>query len=223
MFDFAADSRNEGGVQGRNNKGLVTYDRKIKKDSFYYYKACWTSSPFIHICSKRFIERCKDTINISILSNIESVTVYLNGEVVKTFNGDFNVMETVTVKLNDGLNKIKVVSNRDGQIFDLTEFKKVKKENKSYELIKDEDEDEKAFTKVEGFLSVYDTVGEVVKHKEALELIQKYYGKKIPSSALMMVKSMKIIRVIRMAGASVFPPERIKDINDVLNKIPKNK
>lgn len=223
MFDFAADSRNEGGVQGRNNKGLVTYDRKIKKDSFYYYKACWTSSPFIHICSKRFIERYKDTINVSILSNIESVTVYLNGEVVKTFNGDFNVMETVTVKLNDGLNKIKVVSNSDGQIFDLTEFKKVKKENKSYELIKDEDEDEKAFTKVEGFLSVYDTVGEVVKHKEALELIQKYYGKKIPSSALMMVKSMKIIRVIRMAGASVFPPERIKDINDVLNKIPKNK
>lgn len=54
MFDFAADKRKEGGTQGRNTKGLVTYDRKIKKDAFYLYKAYWTEKPFVHICSKRF-------------------------------------------------------------------------------------------------------------------------------------------------------------------------
>ena len=50
MFDFAADARDEGGVQGRNNKGLVTYDRKTKKDAFYIYQAYWTTKPMVHVC-----------------------------------------------------------------------------------------------------------------------------------------------------------------------------
>ena len=64
MFDFAADKRKEGGTQGRNTKGLVTYDRKIKKDAFYLYKAYWTEKPFVHICSKRFQKRPGDTTTI---------------------------------------------------------------------------------------------------------------------------------------------------------------
>lgn len=218
MFDFAADSRNE----GRNNKGLVTYDRKTRKDSFYYYKAKWNSnSPFIHICSKRFYERNQDVINVTIISNIHSMKIYLNeNELIKSFNNDFNVMEVVEVKLKDGLNTKAVY----GEIIDTAEFKKVKKENKSYKLpSNDEDENESAFSHPEGFLSVDDTVGEVMKSEEAVNLIKKYYGKPIPSTALLVVKSMKIIEVIRMAGVSVFPPERIKEINDTLNKIPKKK
>ena len=50
MFDFAADARDEGGCKGRNNKGLVTYDRKIKKDAFYIYQAYWTTAPMVHVC-----------------------------------------------------------------------------------------------------------------------------------------------------------------------------
>ncbi len=57
MFDFAADGRDEGGKHGMNHKGLVTFDRKIKKDSFYLYKAWWSDEAFVHICSKRFVER----------------------------------------------------------------------------------------------------------------------------------------------------------------------
>lgn len=52
MFDFASEGRNTGGEEGINHKGLITFDRKIKKDSFYLYKAYWSKEPFIHICSK---------------------------------------------------------------------------------------------------------------------------------------------------------------------------
>lgn len=217
MFDFAADSRNEGGVQGRNNKGLVTYDRKTKKDSFYYYKAKWSKSPFIHICSKRFYERAISTINVTILSNLKSLDVYLNDELVKSFNGDFDTFSVVKINLKNGINVVKAVSEG---IEDVAKFKKVDRDNPSYSL-PISDEDETMFDHPDGYYSVYDTVGSVLKSEEALNLIKKYYGKPIPSSALMIVKSMKIIRVIRMAGASVFPPERINDINEALNKIPK--
>ena len=57
MFDFAADARNQGGEPGMNHKGLVTFDRKTKKDSFYLYKAYWSGQPFIHLCGKRFEKR----------------------------------------------------------------------------------------------------------------------------------------------------------------------
>ena len=49
MFDFAVSTRHEGGVPGRNDKGLVTYDRKIKKDAFYFYKANWSDEPVLYI------------------------------------------------------------------------------------------------------------------------------------------------------------------------------
>ena len=59
MFDFGANIRDEGGVKGRNNKGLITYDRKIKKDAFYMYKANWSDEKFVHITSKRFVDRAR--------------------------------------------------------------------------------------------------------------------------------------------------------------------
>ena len=55
MFDFAACHRDEGGVRGRNNKGLMTFDRKTRKDAFWFYKACWSDEPFVYITGKRFL------------------------------------------------------------------------------------------------------------------------------------------------------------------------
>src|SRR5690625_7169671 len=69
MFDFGANIRDEGGVQGRNNKGLVTYDRKVKKDAFFMYIALWTDDKFYHIDSKRFLVRSEDTNIITIYNN----------------------------------------------------------------------------------------------------------------------------------------------------------
>ena len=88
MFDFGCDARDEGGVKGRNNKGLVTFDRKTYKDAFYLYKAYWSDEPFVHLCSKRFARRTGDVARIKVYSNAPSVTLMVNGKAFATRKGD---------------------------------------------------------------------------------------------------------------------------------------
>jgi len=80
MFDFGADGRNEGGENGQNHKGLVTFDRKYKKDSFYAYKAWLNPEPMIHICGKRYIDRVEDVTKVTVYSNLPAVELFANGE-----------------------------------------------------------------------------------------------------------------------------------------------
>ena len=80
MFDFAADARNQGGEPGMNHKGLVTFDRKLKKDSFYLYKAWWSKEPFVHISGKRFEHRPEKYTTIKVYSNCDTVSLYVDGE-----------------------------------------------------------------------------------------------------------------------------------------------
>ena len=84
MFDFAADARNQGGEPGMNHKGLVTFDRKIKKDSFYLYKAWWSKDPFVYICGRRYADRAEKKTTVKVYSNCPEVTLYANGEKVGT-------------------------------------------------------------------------------------------------------------------------------------------
>ena len=88
MFDFAADARNQGGEPGMNHKGLVTFDRSVKKDSFYLYKAYWTDTPFVHICGKRFARRTGRTTKIKVYSNAKKVALYVDGEKVGEQTGN---------------------------------------------------------------------------------------------------------------------------------------
>lgn len=80
MFDFGADARNEGGENGLNHKGLVTMDRKYKKDAFYAYKAWLSDEPFVHICGKRYIDRVEDITKVTIYSNRPEVELFANGQ-----------------------------------------------------------------------------------------------------------------------------------------------
>ena len=80
MFDFAADHRNEGEFPGRNDKGLVTADRKIRKDAFFFYKANWTTAPFVYITSRRYVMRPPGTTTLKVYSNCDSVELFLNGK-----------------------------------------------------------------------------------------------------------------------------------------------
>ena len=75
MFDFAADARNQGGEPGMNHKGLVTFDRKTKKDSFYLYKAWWSKEPFVYICGRRYVDRAERKTTVKIYSNLPEVTL----------------------------------------------------------------------------------------------------------------------------------------------------
>lgn len=126
MFDFAADARNQGGEPGMNHKGLVTFDRKIKKDSFYVYKAYWSEEPFIHLCGKRFINRTGNKTEVKVYTNQKEVSLYQNGKLIETKKGD--KIFKFKIKMENE-NDIEVVS---GNLKDSGKIIKVAKKDPAY-------------------------------------------------------------------------------------------
>ena len=109
-FDFAADARNEGGVIGMNNKGLVTYDRKTKKDAFYVYKAWWNPEPMVFVSGGRFADRAPDERNVIVYTNCDEVTLVVNGVAVATEKAVDHMVTFENVALNDGANTVTAFS-----------------------------------------------------------------------------------------------------------------
>ncbi|MBQ8625372.1 MAG: glycoside hydrolase family 2 protein [Agathobacter sp.] len=111
MFDFAADARNQGGEPGMNHKGMVTFDRKTKKDCFYLYKAYWNKKdPFVYIAGKRFVYRKNASQEITVYSNQSEVSLYHNGQLVETKKQTDKPVFKFKVALVDGENKFEVKS-----------------------------------------------------------------------------------------------------------------
>lgn len=129
MFDFGADARAEGGENGQNHKGLVTMDRKYKKDAFYAYKAWLSSQPFVHICGKRYVDRVEDITKVTVYSNQPQVELFVNGKSVgKKFSPEhFFYFEVENV----GESKIVAVA---GEYSDCASIRKVESENQDYVL-----------------------------------------------------------------------------------------
>ena len=130
MFDFAADARDQGGEPGMNHKGLVTFDRKTKKDAFYLYKAWWSDEPFVYIAGRRRADREEGTTVIKVYTNQKKVTLYANGSPVgektgdKVFTFEIPLSGDVTVRAEAG-----------GQTDEAT-FHKVDAPNPAYKLQK---------------------------------------------------------------------------------------
>ena len=82
MFDFASDTRNEGSTPGINDKGLVTYDRKTKKDAYYFYQANWTSMPVLHLVGAHLQYLSAKRVPILVISNVGAVTLKVNGRTI---------------------------------------------------------------------------------------------------------------------------------------------
>lgn len=131
MFDFGADARAQGGAPGKNYKGLVTFDRKIKKDSFYLYKLYWNPEPMLHICSKRFVKRAADTIELKVYSNQPEVSLYNNGQFIGKQRGEKIFRFDVT------LDKENRITAKAGDLEDQAFFEKVAEMPDEYILSKD--------------------------------------------------------------------------------------
>ena len=157
MFDFGADARNEGGENGQNHKGLVTFDRSYKKDAFYAYKAWLSDEPFVHLCGKRYIDRVEDVTKVTVYSNQSAVELFANGESlgVKEAADHFfyfdvpNVGETTLVA-------------KAGDLTDEGTIRKVDVFNEDYRL-KEQGAVLNWFdiTEKEGYFSLNDKIGEI--------------------------------------------------------------
>ena len=130
MFDFAADARDQGGEPGMNHKGLVTFDRKTRKDSFYLYKAYWSDEPFIHLCGSRFVNRTGSTCKVKVYSNQKEISLYNNGKLIATKPCDKVVEFSFPMEQNNEITALY------GDLSDNITVKKVKKHDEKYTLRK---------------------------------------------------------------------------------------
>ena len=240
MFDFGVDGRNEGGVAGRNNKGLVTYDRKTKKDSFYIYKAYWTTDPFVHITSKRYYYRAEKTTTVKVYSNCDKVTLFVGGKEFATKEGKYIFTFEVPLKTL-GATKIKAVS---GEVSDEASIKYVRKPYQGY-ILKTEEKVDNWFDKnnefdfkfPEGYFSIKDKLGDIMATEEGEALISSLMDRvvktmmsgpdseskgevKISKGMMKLAGSMTIERIAGMAGDKV-TPDVLFEVNEMLNKIKK--
>ncbi len=207
MFDFAADARNEGGENGMNHKGLVTFDRKYKKDAFYAYKAWLSEDPFVHICGKRYVNRVEDITKVTVYSNLPEVELFVNGESlgVKKSDEHFFYFEVP----NKGESTLTAVA---GDCKDESHICKVDTFDESYRL------KEKGavlnwfdITAPEGYLSLNDTLDDIMATEDGKKIVKNLFesmgmgkeGKNAMSDGMMkMMGGFTVLRMINMMGVS---------------------
>ncbi len=116
MFDFPAAQRKEGGTAGLNDKGMVTQDRKVKKDVFYFYKANWSEEPTVYIAARRMTPRHQATTEVRVYSNCAEVKLTVNGKPLDPVQKDkVNVFRWQNVALQPGTNQVDATGQADGR------------------------------------------------------------------------------------------------------------
>ena len=236
MFDFGCAARDEGGVAGRNNKGLMTMDRKTKKDSYYIYQAYWSKEPVLHLCGRRYAQRAGGTTEIRVYSNRPRVALYLNGKLVEEKSAD--KVFVFRAALEEGQNIVTAVS---GDLKDSMTLEKVEKEPAIYVLpeVNERAEGVANWFKLagdldlkapmefpEGKYSIRDTMEEISKCPEAFAIVAEAVKlamnmKVAPGEGMWdMMKGMSLEKVGEMAG-SMLPEGFVESLNGKLNKFDK--
>lgn len=234
MFDFGSDMRDEGGVKGRNNKGLVTFDRSIKKDAYYFYQSLWSKKKMLYIASKRFKDRHTKMIQVKVYSNMGTVELSVNGKVVEQQTRDDNVF-VFDVKLKRGTNTITATA---GALTDTAEFVRVKKANPDYILpesekkkglnldmgsnvrnwFEDEDVEVGELQFPEGCLSIRNTVKEIMAVPEGEAFMKQYFEEMVNHSMFKMLSKMPLEKLFGFRP-EMFPENVVFMINHKLNQI----
>lgn len=119
-FDFCAPMWVRGGVPARNMKGLVTFDRKIKKDSYFWYKANWSKEPVLYLTQRRNWDREKKETSVTVYSNIGTPKVYLNGKELTGIREGYTPVHYIidNITLDMGKNIVKTVVVKDGKTYE---------------------------------------------------------------------------------------------------------
>ena len=228
LFDFAADGRDEGGKNGENQKGLVTFDRKLRKDAFYLYKAHWSKEPFVHLCGSRYADRTEEMTEIKVYSNQREVTLLVDGAEVAAgkdskvyiFRIPISGEHTVTVK--------------SGDLVDTMTVRKVEKANPTYRMVGGEvvnwfDADKHDPT----CFSIKDTMGTLMRHPQAGAIVGRLMAAARASRGDVasatagnanlerMLSGLSFESILKQAGPAI-KPEQIQSLNDALQKIKKS-
>ncbi|MBO5325174.1 MAG: glycoside hydrolase family 2 protein [Lachnospiraceae bacterium] len=231
MFDFGADARNEGGENGQNHKGLMTFDRKYKKDSFYAYKAWLSDDPFVHICGKRYVDRVEDVTKVTVYSNLPEVELFVNGKSLgKQASAEHFFYFDVP---NEGVSELEAVA---GDCRDYSTICKVDTFNEAYKL------KEKGailnwfdITEPEGYFSLNDTMGAIMANPQGALLIGGLMqqmkknaggmaaGFEVNEGMMQMMNGFTVIRLANLMGTAgiTFTKEQLLGLNAQLNQIKK--
>ncbi len=237
MFDFGADARMEGGENGLNHKGLITFDRKYKKDSFYAYKAWLSDEPFVHLCGKRYIDRVEDVTKVTVYSNLPKVELFANGKSLgEKYAEDhffyFDVPNIGTTKLTAASENFK----------DEGIIRKVDTMNPAY-ILREQGAVLNWFdiTEPEGRFSLNDTISDISQTPEGKQWVSellltlakkqqetedkkaKKSTMKFDAAMIKMIDSFTVLRFTGMLGMInvSFTKEELLEMNETLNKIPK--
>ena len=228
LFDFAADGRDEGGKHGENQKGLVTFDRMLRKDAFYLYKAAWNKKEaFVHLCGKRYVNRCEEETEIKAYSNQPHVKLYVDGAFVAEQDGQTvfrfriplmgeHLVEAFAGDARDSMCIRRVTAPDEGYIF-----------NKAAASVTnwfDADEIDPAC------FSIMDTLGEIRSHPQAGAIVNQMMAKgasergdvanavKDNPALQRMMGRMTMMSLLKQSGAD---EESIKQLNRILQGIKK--
>ncbi len=240
LFDFAADGRDEGGKKGENQKGLVTFDRALKKDAFYLYKAYWnTTEPFVHLCGKRFVDRTGDTTLIKVYSNKNSITLFVDGKEFETKSGSriftFNVPihgeHTIDATACGSLG---TEADDACDLIDTLHIRRVEEDNPDYSLgrkgnvanwFDEEDYHSDCY-------SIRDNFGVLMRNPQTAPIIKKLMDRMIESrgdvakaanqnaNLQKMLAGMTLQALLKQAGDAV-PEAMVRQLNAALQQIKK--
>ena len=233
MFDFGADARAEGGENGQNHKGLMTFDRKYKKDSFYAYKAWLSDDPFVHICGKRYVDRVEDVTKVTVYSNQPEIELYVNGELLEkqTSENHFFYFNAP----NNGVTRIQAIA---GEYGDESQIRKVEVFNEDYRL-KEKGAVLNWFdvTEVDGYLSLNSKMSELLMVPAGQALFGQIMGPiaeaakqnageggfEMNEGMMQMMGGFTVLRLIGMLGMTGLKmnKEELLDLNAKLNQIKK--
>ncbi len=240
MFDFGADARAEGGENGQNHKGLITMDRKYKKDSFYAYKAWLSDEPFVHLAGKRYVDRVEDVTKVTVYSNQEEVELIVNGTSLgkKTAPDHFFYFDVPNVGES-------TIVAKAGDFTDEGKIRKVDQMNEDY-LLKEQGAVLNWFDVVapDGYYSLNDKISDIMASlrgklwfvKMALKIKKtmsggekgkkkEAMGFELSGDIMKMMGGFTVLRIANMAGMMniSFTKEELLEYNSQLNRIRKPK